>query len=114
VSIGREIAESKNVTIRYATTNEGVKEAEFDLVVLSVGLNPPADAKEFARKFGVELGPHGFCKTNPLNPIETSRPGIFVSGAFQGPVDIPESVVSASGAASLCGRLLADQRGKLG
>jgi heterodisulfide reductase subunit A len=113
VSIGREIPESKNVTIRYATDGEGVKEEEFDLVVLSVGLSPPKDAADLAAKFGVELNAHGFCKTNPLNPIETSRSGIFVSGAFQGPLDIPESVVSASGAGALSGQLLAYQRGKL-
>ena len=113
VSIGKEIPESKNVTIKYATDGDGVKEEEFDLVVLSVGLNPPQDAEDLANKFGIELNDHGFCKTNPVNPIETSRPGIFVSGAFQGPVDIPESVVSASGAAALCGQLLARQRGKL-
>jgi heterodisulfide reductase subunit A len=113
VSIGKEIADSQNVTIRYATDGEGVKEEEFDLVVLSVGLSPPKDAADLANKFGIELNAHGFCKTNPLNPIETSRPGIFVSGAFQGPLDIPESVVSASGADALCGQLLATQRGKL-
>jgi heterodisulfide reductase subunit A len=113
VSIGKEIPETKNITIRYATTDDGVKEEEFDLVVLSVGLNPPADAKDFARKFGVELGPHGFCKTNPFNPIETTRPGIFISGAFEGPRDIPESVVTASAAGALCAQLLKSRRGKL-
>jgi heterodisulfide reductase subunit A len=113
VSIGKEIPGSKNVTIRYATDGEGVKEEEFDLVVLSVGLNPPKDAADLANKFGIELNSHGFCKTNPLNPIETSRPGIFVSGAFQGPLDIPESVVTASAAEALCGQLLSYQRGKL-
>ena len=113
VSIGKEIPESKNVTIRYATAEDGVKEEEFDLVVLSVGLNPPADVKGLAKQFGIELNAHGFCKTSPVNPIETSRPGIFVSGAFQGPMDIPESVVSASGADALCGQLLTYRRGKL-
>jgi heterodisulfide reductase subunit A len=113
VSIGKEIPESKNVTIRYSTTDEGVKEEEFDLVVLSVGLNPPADARDLATKFGIELESHGFCKTNPLNAIETSRSGIFVSGAFQGPRDIPESVITASGADALCSQLLAYRRGKL-
>ena len=113
VSIGREIPETKNVTIRYSTTDEGVKEEEFDLVVLSVGLNPPADAKELARKFGVELSPQGFCKTNPVNPIETTRPGIFISGAFQGPRDIPESVVTASAAGALSGQMLKSRRGRL-
>jgi heterodisulfide reductase subunit A len=113
VSIGKELPESKNVTIKYFTTDDEVKEEEFDLVVLSVGLNPPDDVEELANKFGIELNSHGFCKTNPVNPIETSRPGIFVSGAFQGPMDIPESVMTASGAAALCGQLLAYRRGKL-
>ena len=48
-----------------------------------------------------------------MNPIETSRPGIFISGAFQGPIDIPESVVTASGAGAQCGELLDYRRGKL-
>jgi len=113
VSIGREIPESKNVTIRYSTPDDGVKEEEFDMVVLSVGLNPPADYEDLADKFGIELNSHGFCKTNPVNPLETSRPGIFISGAFQGPTDIPESVFSASGAGSQCGELLDYRRGKL-
>jgi heterodisulfide reductase subunit A len=113
VSVGREIPETKNVTIRYATAEDGVKEEEFELVVLSVGLNPPADVKVLADKYGIELNAYGFCKTNPLNPIETSRPGIFVSGAFQGPIDIPESVMTASGADALCSEFLAYRRGLL-
>ena len=113
VSIGKEISENKNLTIRYSTFDNGVKEEEFDLVVLSVGLNPPNNAEVLANKFGVELNDNGFCKTNPLNPIETSRPGIFISGAFQGPVDIPESVTGASGANALTGELLHFRRGNL-
>jgi heterodisulfide reductase subunit A len=113
VSIGKEDPETKNVTIRYATTDDGVKEEEFDLVVLSVGLEPPRDVQELADKFSIELNPHGFCKTNPANPIQTSIPGVFVSGAFQGPIDIPESVMGASGADALCSQLLEYRRGNL-
>ena len=113
VSLGKEDPETKNVSIRYSTADDGVKEEEFELVVLSVGLNPPKNAKELADKFGIELNEHGFCKTNPLNPIETTRPGIFVSGAFQGPIDIPESVMGASGADALCSQLLSYRRGDL-
>jgi heterodisulfide reductase subunit A len=113
VSIGKEIPETKNVTIRYATFEDGVKEEEFDLVVLGVGLNPPADVQNLADKFGIQLDTHGFCKANPVNPMETTRPGIYVSGAFQGPMDIPESVVTASGAGAICGHLLDYRRGKL-
>ncbi len=112
-AIVREIPESKNVVLRYATPDDGVKEEEFDMVVLSVGLNPPADHKELADKFGIELNSHGFCKATHSNPMETTRPGIFVSGAFQGPTDIPESVFTASGAGAQCGEFLDYRRGKL-
>ncbi len=113
VSLGKEIPESKNVTIRYATTGDGVKEEEFDLVVLSVGLNPPADYENLAETFGIDLNSHGFCKATPSNPMETTRAGIFVSGAFQGPMDIPEAIFSASGAGAQCGEFLDYRRGNL-
>lgn len=113
VSVSGEDPVTKNVKIRYSTTDGGVKEEEFELVVLSVGLNPPAGARELAQKFGVELGPQGFCKTNPVNPIETTRPGIFLSGAFRGPMDIPEAVMTASAAGALSGQFLKARRGRL-
>jgi heterodisulfide reductase subunit A len=113
VSIGKELPESKNVTIKYTTPDEGVKEEEFDMVVLCVGLNPPAGFEDLAKTFGIELESHGFCQTNATNPMKTSRPGIFISGAFGGPIDIPESVVTASGSGSQCGELLGYRRGKL-
>jgi heterodisulfide reductase subunit A len=113
VSIVKEMPDTQNVVIRYATLQEGVKEEEFELVVLSVGLNPPAEVTALSRKFGIELNGHNFCRINPFNPMQTSRPGIFVSGAFQGPIDIPESIFSASGAGSQCGELLDFRRGDL-
>jgi len=113
VSIVKENPETKNVAIRYATTADGVQEEEFDMVVLSVGLNPPAEVAGLARRYGIELEAHDFCRISPFNPMATSRPGIYVSGAFQGPVDIPESVFSASGAGSQCGELLSHRRGNL-
>ncbi|MBC8320737.1 MAG: CoB--CoM heterodisulfide reductase iron-sulfur subunit A family protein [Bacteroidetes bacterium] len=113
VSIGKEIPESKNVTIRYATTEEGVKEEEFDLVVLGVGLIPPANVENLADIFGIELNAHQFCNTDAISPIVTSRPGIFISGAFAGPLDIPESVVGGSGANALVSELLNSRRGQL-
>jgi len=113
VSIVKEDPVTKNVTIRYSTPDEGVKEEEFDMVVLSVGMNPPVDVQDIVKKFGIELNEHNFCKLNPTNPMETNIPGIFVSGALQGPIDIPESVFSASGAGSQVGELLKYRRGNL-
>ena len=112
-SIVREDPVTKNVTVRYSTLEEGVKEEEFDMVVLSIGLNPPVGAKGMAEKFGIQLDTNDFCKLNPVNPMVTNRPGIFVSGGFQGPIDIPESVFSASGAGSQIGQLLDYRRGNL-
>jgi heterodisulfide reductase subunit A2 len=112
VSIGKEDPKTRNISIRYATADE-VKEEEFEMVVLSVGLNPPKDVKGLAGKFGIELNPHDFCKGNPVNPMETTRPGVFVSGGFQGPTDIPESVFTASAAGAQCGELLDYRRGNL-
>ena len=113
VDVVHEDPVTKNLTVRYATDDEGVKDEEFDLVVLGVGISPPKSAGRLAELFGVELNAHGFCKTAPDNPIQTSRPGIFVGGAFQGPMDIPESVMTASGAGAMSGALLRARRGKL-
>ncbi len=112
-SIAGENPETKNIKVRYATADEGVKEEEFDMVVLSVGLNPPKAYREIADKFRIDINGHGFCDIDSSNPVQTSRPGIFVSGAFQGPTDIPESVFSASGAGSRVGEMLNFRRGKL-
>jgi heterodisulfide reductase subunit A len=101
------------VIVKYSTPDEGVKEEEFDMVVLSVGLNPPSEAAELAKKFGIALNAHEFCQTSETNPMATSEPGIFISGSFNGPTDIPESVFTASGASSQCGELLDYRRGKL-
>ena len=112
-SIVGEDPETRNVIVRYATESEGVKEESFDMVVLSVGLNPPTDYQGLAKTFGIEVNHHGFCQIDSANPMATTRPGIFVSGAFQGPMDIPESVFTASAAGSQCGELLNYRRGKL-
>jgi len=113
VSVSGEDPETKNVTVRYAQEGGGVKEEEFDLVVLGVGLNPPANVDGIAKQFGVELNDHGFCKTSQESPIETTRPGVYTSGAFSGPIDIPESVITASGANALTGELLEARKGRL-
>jgi heterodisulfide reductase subunit A len=112
-SIVREDPVTKNVFVRYSTNDDGVKEEEFDMVVLSIGLNPPKDALETAKRYGIDLSDHGFCKVSEVNPMETNRPGIFVSGGFQGPVDIPEAVFSASGASAQIGDILDYRRGNL-
>ena len=84
----------------------------FDMVVLSVGLESPEDAEVISKVADIELNHYNFCKTSVDAPLATSRDGVLVAGAFQGPKDIPESVTQASGAAAIASELLADARNK--
>jgi len=104
---------TNNLWITYESEDGNLKTEEFGMVVLSHGLCTSPSSKELAEKLGVELDRFGFCKTDEFSPIQSSRPGIFVSGAFQGPKDIPETVMQSSGAASLCSELLISERGAL-
>ncbi|MBA3027964.1 MAG: FAD-dependent oxidoreductase [Desulfobacteraceae bacterium] len=97
--------------IRFGTEDGKIKDEVFDLVVLSVGMSPAEDMKETAQKLGIDLNQHGFAATRNLTPVSSSREGIFVCGAFQGPKDIPQSVMEASAAASAAAEILSDVRG---
>lgn len=108
-----EVDETGELSVRYLDEDGGVKKAQFDLVVLSVGFQPSEEVLRLARKLGVQLNPYGFCHTSPFAPIETSRPGVFVCGAFSGPKDIPETVMQASGAAGSAAVMLASARNTL-
>ncbi len=113
VSVLRELPGTKNVVLRFRSNSDELSEEEFDLVVLSVGLTSSESIKELADKLSIELNPYGFCDSAALSPIETSRAGIYVSGVFHAPKDIPDSVTMASGAASLSAQLLSESRGTL-
>ena len=86
---------------------------KFDIVVLSVGLGPRDLAVSVAQKLDIDLTPYRFAKAGSFDPIQSSRPGIYVCGAFREPQDIPSSVIDASAAAGKVGTLLADARGTL-
>jgi len=109
----KELQQTKNLLMKYMKEDGTPVEEEFDMVVLSVGLTPPKEAAELAASLGVELEEHGFCKTALENPVQTSRDGVFVCGAFGGPKDIPETVMEASGAAACAEGLLSARRGTL-
>lgn len=77
-----------------------VQETRFDLVVLAVGIRPPEDALQVARLLGIRLNDYGFCETDKFSPLATSRPGVFVCGAFATPKEIAETILDGSGAAA--------------
>jgi heterodisulfide reductase subunit A len=104
---------SKNLVIAFIDEKGSVVEEEFHLVVLSLGMTPSRASRELARKLGIETDAYGFCRTDPLKPVNTSRPGIFVCGAFEAPKDIPETVSQASGSAACASEIIAEARGSL-
>ncbi|MHC4626768.1 MAG: CoB--CoM heterodisulfide reductase iron-sulfur subunit A family protein, partial [Planctomycetota bacterium] len=97
-----------NLRVQYDPGDGGpLREEEFDMVVLSVGLHSSESTQELARKLDVELSETGFISGNPFDPVLTSQPGIFACGTLTGPRDIPETVMQASGAASAAASLQA-------
>ncbi len=104
---------NKNIIVYYQTEDGELLREEFDMVVLSVGMEAPLQIRELAQTAGVRLDERGFCWREPFHPVETSRPGIYVCGAFAEPKDIPDSVIEASGAAAAALALIGQARGTL-
>jgi heterodisulfide reductase subunit A len=113
ISLIREDPQSHNLLLRYEDDQGRMVDEEFEMVVLAVGLEPAPGARELAERLGIGLNEYGFCATAPLQPLSTSRPGVFVCGAFAEPKDVPETVMQASGAAGVVSRLLGPARGTL-
>jgi len=109
----KEIHETKDLKVTYQNDDGDITSEEFNMVVLSTGMRPPAEVQEMAAKFGIDLNCHGFANTQDFAPVETSQPGVYVCGPFAGPKDIPETVTEASAGASKAMALLKDKRGTL-
>ncbi len=107
------VPDSDDLSVRYVNEAGDTKTEIFDQIVLSVGLETDPETIALANKLGIELTDGNFCKTDTFSPVQTSRDGIFVCGVFQGPKDIPQSVVDASAAASAAGEALSPARNTL-
>ncbi len=90
----------EDLEIIYADENGQLQSEVFDLVVLSVGMETSKEVRELAERLGVAVDGDGFVEASSFSPVATSRPGVFVCGAFAGPKDIPYSVMEASAAAA--------------
>jgi heterodisulfide reductase subunit A len=102
--------ESGKHIIRYVDPAGHCLAEAFDIVVLSVGLGVRDPAISLAEKLGVDLNHYHFAKTGSFDPVQSSRAGIYVCGAFQEPKDIPTSVIDASAAAGKVGTRLSEAR----
>jgi len=106
-----ELPESRNLRLVHMNDEMKKEEEDFDMVVLSTGIKPGASLKELANSIGFDLNRWGFAQTRELAPLDSSRPGVYVGGAFQEPKDIPDTVMQASAAASRAMSLLSSARG---
>jgi len=104
---------TRDLILEYADEDGRIHVETFDLVVLSVGLETPNALIETAGRLGVELDSDDFVDTGAFSPVETSRKGVYVCGAFQEPKDIPFSVMEASAAACDAKAVLSSARGSL-
>ena len=102
--------ENGNLILSYENTLLGeVFEEEFDLVVLSIGMEGNTD---IATKLGISVGEDGFYEVaHPkLRPAETDVKGIFLAGTASGPKDIQDSVASAGLAAAKAMELIVSKK----
>lgn len=109
----KEVPRNHNLKFQYETEEGTLLMDEFDMIVLSVGLQPPKDIKKISSISRAELNEFGFLSSPSLNPVETSMEGIYKTGVIAEPKDIPESVIEASAASSKVMGILSDVRGSL-
>jgi len=102
-----------DLEVRYVTEAGEVHDEVFDMVVLSVGMVIPPDVVAMAERLEIPLSPNNFVETSCFTPTSTLREGIYSCGAFNGPKDIPQSVMEGSAAAGSASRTLAAARGTL-
>jgi len=105
--------ENGNLLIKYELEDGSMRSEEFELVVLSVGMEPTVTNKELAEKLGLELNEFGFVKAQPYYTTKTTKEGIYAAGSFVSPKDVPETVTEASGASACAGIDIYTARGEL-
>ena len=101
---------TENLAIQYTRPDGSLVDETFDMIVLSVGMQPPSGVTRLAAQLGADMTPDGFFQTTNLSPLDTTREGVYVCGPSAEPKDIPETVMSASAAAARAMTLLADAR----
>ncbi len=83
-----------------------VKKIVYDMVVLATSIVPNKDSQELSKILGIELDKYSFYKAKPHLPVESSKEGVFLCGCCREPMDIPNSVIDASGAAAKAAEII--------
>ena len=85
------------------TTMSRPMEVTMDMIVLSVGMEPSAGTRAIAQLLDIQQNKYGFIEAGGaggLDPVATSKEGIFVAGAASGPADLDDSISKAGLAAA--------------
>ncbi len=97
-----EETENGNLTLFHEDIKGGggLKKAEHDLVVLSVGLLPNPEVLSLFKEEELEANPYGYVREidGDINPGKTSIDGVFVAGTSSAARDIPDSILHAGAA----------------
>ncbi len=95
------------VTVENTTTGQ-LERHELEMLVLSVGVQPPKDAPKIAGMLTLSTTSDGFfMESHPkLKPVDTPTRGVFLAGFCESPKDIKDSVCQAGAASSRAGALL--------
>ena len=110
----REKAKDRTLVINRLYEDGNVREEEFDLVVLSLGVVTSKENKALSKIFGFSFNKDGFCEQDLLTSTAKGNDvGIYPAGAFTAPMDIPDTISSASAAAEMAAELLSSKRGSL-
>jgi heterodisulfide reductase subunit A len=109
----KEDPDTKDLVLRYMQSDGQITDERFNMVVLSVGTQPPAMAQATAEALSIDLNAYGFCETDKFTPLQTSQPGVYVCGTFQSPKEIAETIIDAAGAAGDVMRLMRADLGQV-
>jgi heterodisulfide reductase subunit A len=104
-----EDPETGNLTVTVENTTSGKLEThEFDMLVLSVGVEPARDRDKIAGLLTLSKTSDGFfMESHPkLKPVDAPTRGVYFAGFCESPKDIKDSVCQAGAAASRAGALL--------
>ena len=91
------------------TLQKELYKMNFDMVILSIGLEPRKDSEMIQRLLTLSRTQDGFfMEAHPkLRPVDAATGGIFFAGCAEAPKDIKDSVTQASAAAARAGILMA-------
>jgi heterodisulfide reductase subunit A len=104
-----EDPQTRNLIVTVENTTAGKLERyELDMLVLSVGVQPPKDLAKISSLLTLSKTSDGFfMESHPkLKPVDAPTRGVYFAGFCEAPKDIKDSVCQAGAAASRAGALL--------